>query len=148
MVTTPHEPFHKSISNVSRSISTCHMYTIVDCRSTTLISSPGANTFPTNITMERILFFFLLTRSHVMFAFIPYIQHSAYNNIEHISCSETTDIPGRTNCQLRYLRNHSRQRTSSTQQSRREAKPKFGVTNENENKKNHCTIRTWVTNTF
>ena len=69
-------------------------------------------------------------------AFIPYIQHSVYNNIEHISCSETADIPGRTNCQLRYLRNHSRQRTSSTQ-SRREAKPKFGVTNENENKKNH-----------
>ena len=36
-------------------------------------------------------------------AFIPYIQHSVYNNIEHISCSETADIPGRTNCQLRYL---------------------------------------------
>ena len=110
MVTTHDEPFHKSISNVSRSISTCHMYTIVDCRSTTLISNPGENTFPTNITMEELILFFSFDSiiCHVRLceyrnAFIPYIQHSVYNNIEHISCSETADIPGRTNCQLRYL---------------------------------------------
>ena len=56
-------------------------------------------------------------------AFIPYIQHSVYNNIEHISCSETADIPGRTNCQLRYLRNHSRQKNVvNTIKTRSEAK--------------------------